>query len=58
MLLLSALVAGVAYSAGFGLYEVSARGNALGGTLVGSTKDASAVYYNPANMTEIYPVLL
>lgn len=53
MLLLSALVAGVAYSAGFGLYEVSARGNALGGTLVGSTKDASAVYYNPANMTEM-----
>ncbi len=43
---------GTAYSAGFGLYEASARGNALGGTLVGSTKDASAVYYNPANMTE------
>lgn len=43
---------GAAYSAGFGLYEASARGNALGGTLVGSTKDASAVYYNPANMTE------
>ena len=40
------------FAAGFGLYEVSARGNALGGTLVGSTKDASAVYYNPANMTE------
>ncbi len=47
-----ALVAGLAQAAGFGLYEVSARGNALGGTLVGSTKDASAVYYNPANMTE------
>lgn len=43
----------VGYSAGFGLYEASARGNALGGTLVGSTKDASAVYYNPANMTEM-----
>ncbi len=43
---------GTVYSAGFGLYEASARGNALGGTLVGSTKDASAVYYNPANMTE------
>ena len=40
------------FAAGFGLYEASARGNALGGTLVGSTKDASAVYYNPANMTE------
>ena len=47
-----ATVANAAFSAGFGLYEASARGNALGGTLVGSTKDASAVYYNPANMTE------
>ena len=44
--------ANAAFAAGFGLYEASARGNALGGTLVGSTKDASAVYYNPANMTE------
>lgn len=41
------------FGAGFGLYEASARGNALGGALVGSTKDASAVYYNPANMTEV-----
>ena len=45
-------LANAAFAAGFGLYEASARGNALGGTLVGSTKDASAVYYNPANMTE------
>ena len=48
-----ATLANFAFSAGFGLYEASARGNALGGTLVGSTKDASAVYYNPANMTEM-----
>ena len=48
----AALTATSVFSAGFGLYEASARGNALGGTLVGSTKDASAVYYNPANMTE------
>ena len=41
-----------ASAAGFGIYEASARGNALGGALVGSTRDASAVYYNPANMTE------
>lgn len=40
------------YAAGFGIYEASARGNALGGALVGSTRDVSAVYYNPANMTE------
>ena len=41
------------FAAGFGIYEASARGNALGGGLVGSTKDASSVYYNPANMTEL-----
>lgn len=39
-------------AAGFGLYEASARGNALGGGLVGSTGDATANYYNPANLTE------
>ena len=48
---ISAVCGGV-QGAGFGLYETSARGNALGGTLVGSTKDASANYYNPANMSE------
>lgn len=42
-----------AFAAGFGIYEASARGNVLGGGLVGSTKDASAVYYNPANLTEL-----
>ena len=52
LVLCGAMLANVAFSAGFGLYETSARGNALGGALVGSTKDASAVYYNPANMTE------
>lgn len=39
--------------AGFGLYEASARGNAMGGALVGQTGDASASYYNPANLTEL-----
>lgn len=39
--------------AGFALYEMSARGNAMGGALVGDTDDASAVYYNPANMVEL-----
>ena len=52
LLVASSLALGSSFGAGFGLYEASARGNALGGTLVGSTKDASAVYYNPANMTE------
>ncbi|MBQ5530675.1 MAG: outer membrane protein transport protein [Kiritimatiellae bacterium] len=40
------------FAAGFGLYEATARGNALGGALVGSTGDASANYFNPANLTE------
>lgn len=42
-----------ALAAGFGLNEMSARGNALQGTLVGSTRDASAAYFNPANLTEL-----
>lgn len=48
-----ALTIGSAFPAGLGIYEASSRGNALGGTLVGSTKDATAVYYNPANMSEM-----
>jgi long-chain fatty acid transport protein len=42
-----------ANGAGFGLYEASARGLGMGNGLVGSTKDASANYYNPANLTEL-----
>jgi long-chain fatty acid transport protein len=41
------------FGAGFGLYEGSARGNALAGTLVGRADDASAVYYNPAGITQL-----
>ncbi len=42
-----------AFGAGLALNEVSARGNALQGALVGSTRDASAAYFNPANFTEL-----
>lgn len=52
MVVVATIAAGVGYGAGFGLYEASARGNAMGGGLVGSTGDASANYYNPANLTE------
>lgn len=48
-----ATLANTAFSAGFGLYEASARGNALGGALVGSTGDATANYFNPANLTDL-----
>lgn len=39
-----------AHAAGFGIYEASSRGNAVGGTLVGDAGDATANYYNPANI--------
>ena len=50
--MIATISAGAAFGAGFGLYEASARGNAMGGGIVGSTGDASANYYNPANLTE------
>ncbi len=42
-----------AHAAGFGLYEGSARGNALGGGMMGRSWDASANYYNPATLTDM-----
>lgn len=45
--------ASAASAAGFALYEWSARGNALGGTLVGRADDPSAVAFNPAGMTQL-----
>lgn len=42
-----------AYGAGFGLYEGSARGNALGGAMAGSANDPSALFYNPAGITQL-----
>ena len=49
----AALLYSTAFSAGFGLYEASPRGNALGGSLVGETGDATANYFNPANLTDL-----
>ncbi len=43
----------VCFGAGFALYEGSARGNALGGTLVARADDASALFYNPAGITQL-----
>ncbi|MCX5896354.1 MAG: OmpP1/FadL family transporter [Proteobacteria bacterium] len=42
-----------ALGAGFALYEGSARGNALGGSLVGRADDPSALFYNPAGITQL-----
>ena len=45
--------ANMALGAGFALYEGSARGNALGGALVGRADDPSALFYNPAGITQL-----
>ena len=42
-----------AFGAGFALYEGSARGNVLGAGLTGSADDPSAVFYNPAGITQL-----
>jgi long-chain fatty acid transport protein len=39
--------------AGFALFEGSARGNALGGAMVGRADDPSALFYNPAGITQL-----
>jgi len=51
--LLLGAAASSASAAGFALYEWSARGNALAGTLVGRADDPSAVAFNPAGMTQL-----
>ncbi|HPG00438.1 MAG TPA: OmpP1/FadL family transporter [Kiritimatiellia bacterium] len=42
-----------ASAAGFGLYEGSARANAQGGAVVARADDPSAIYYNPAGITQL-----
>lgn len=42
-----------AFAAGFALYEGSARGNVLGAGLTASADDPSAVFYNPAGITQL-----
>ncbi len=38
------------FGAGFGIYEASARGLAMGDAVVGDVSDATANYHNPANI--------
>lgn len=42
-----------AFGAGFALYEGSARGNVLGAGMTAVADDASAVFYNPAGITQL-----
>ena len=44
------MAAANAFAAGFGIYEASSRGNAMGGAIVGDAMDATANYHNPANI--------
>ena len=41
-----------AFGAGFALYEGSAAGTALGGAVMGKAVDGSALFYNPATMSD------
>jgi hypothetical protein len=41
-----------AFGAGFALYEGSASGTALGGAVMGKAVDASALFYNPATISD------
>ncbi len=49
----AAATASSSFAGGFALNEFTARGNAMQGAIIGSTKEASAVFYNPANQTEL-----
>ncbi len=42
-----------AEAAGFAIYEWGARGNALGGAMVGKADDPSAIAWNPAGITQL-----
>jgi len=41
------------FGAGFALWEASARGDALGQAVVGRADDPSALFYNPAGITQL-----
>lgn len=47
------LISQMSFAAGFGIYEWSARGNALGGATVGRADDPSAIASNPAGITQL-----
>lgn len=47
------LVSHASFGAGFALYEGAVRGTSLGGSLTGAADDPSALYYNPAGITQL-----
>lgn len=52
-LCVAVLTSSATFGAGFALYEGSARGNALGGTLTARDADPSSIYFNPAAITDL-----
>ncbi len=52
-LVLLLLTSSSLFGAGFAVYNFSARGNALGGALIGRADDPSAIALNPAGITQI-----
>lgn len=47
------LLANLAFAAGFGLYEFSARGNAMGGAVLAGEAEPASLALNPALITEL-----
>jgi long-chain fatty acid transport protein len=47
------LVSDSCFGSGFALYEASARGNAMAGAMVARADDPSALFFNPAGITQL-----
>lgn len=53
MVILAATSALSAFAGGFALNQASAKATAMGGAVVGKAVDGSAVFYNPATMSDL-----
>ena len=53
VVILMALLSPTAFGAGFALYEGGTRGNVMGAAMTAVADDPSAMYFNPAGMTEL-----
>jgi long-chain fatty acid transport protein len=45
--------ASLAYGSGFSIYEQGAKASALGGAFIAQANDLSAIFYNPAGITQL-----